>query len=82
VDPTNESINKLHKKTEIRMGTETCYSCGKEVEVDDDELDDTLEVETEGEEAEDKEWSANDVLLCSDCKDKFLKAAEKARTRK
>jgi hypothetical protein len=82
LDPNNESIKKLHKKTEIKMGTENCYSCGKEVEVDDDELDDTLEVEAEGKEAKDKERSANDVLLCTECKDKFLKAAEKARARK
>lgn len=64
------------------MGSGNCYSCGKEVEVDDEELDDTLEVEAEGKGAADKERSANDVLLCTECKDKFLKAAEKAKVKK
>ena len=60
------------------MGSGNCYSCGKEVEVDDDELDDTLEVEAEDNEGADKDRSANDVILCAECKDEFLKAAEKA----
>lgn len=64
------------------MGSGNCYSCGKEVEVDDEELDDTLEVEAESKEAADEERSANDVLLCTECKDKFLTVAEKARAKK
>ena len=63
------------------MGNENCYFCGKEIEVDD-ELDDTIEVEAEGKKVANKESSANEVFLCTECKQKLRKEAEKARAKK
>lgn len=64
------------------MGNENCYFCGKEIEVGDDELDDTLTVEVEGEEVADEGRSGAEVFLCAECKDKLLEEVEKVRIKK
>lgn len=67
------------------MATRSCYLCEKEIEVDEDELEDTLTIEINGKEiTEDiescyRDKEGNEVFLCDGCNERVKEQIEKMR---